>query len=121
MFDFYQNAPPWGDENFKPPNKDDKATVLKTSFVRNARVIHVEEGCAKYRDAEFGGTFALADYQSDNLDGKLWKFVHVQVLWFGRRLKKQCPDVLINLSRARVEIGYTGRVVSNVGRKAVKN
>ena len=120
MFDFYRNAPAWGDEGFTPPNKDIKATVLKTSFVRNARVIHVEEGCAKYRDAEFGGTFALADYQSDNVDRKLWKFIHIQVLWFGQRLKKQCPDVLIDLSRARIEIGFTGRVVSSIGRRIKK-
>jgi len=63
----------------------------------------------------------LADYQSNNLDDKVWKFIHVQVLWFGQRLKKQCPDVLIDLSRARVEIRYTGRLVSNIGRGELKD
>jgi hypothetical protein len=121
MYDFYLNAPPWGSDSFMPPKEAHNATVLKTVVVRNARVIHIEEGCAKYRDAEFGGTFALADYQSDNLDDKLWKFIHVQVLWFGQRLKKQCPDVLVDLSRARVQIGYTGRVVSNIGRRKSKD
>lgn len=121
MFDFYLNAPKWGDDGFEPPHSDSNAKVLKTQPVRHARVIHVEEGGAKYRDAVFGGTFALADYQSDNLDNSLWEFTHVQVLWFGQRLKRQCPALLIDLSKTTIEIDYTGRVVSNIGTRRKKS
>ena len=88
--------------------------------MRNARVIHSGEGGAKYREAVVSGTFALADYQSDNLDKKLWKFVHVQALWYGQKLKKFCPEFHVDLSKVTVEIGYTGRVVSNIGSRKRK-
>ncbi len=120
MHAFYLNAPSWGMDNFEPPRRGPLAIQLKTEPVRNARVIHVKDGGAKYREAVISGTFALADYQSDNLDRKLWKFVHVQVLWYGQKLKKQCPDLHVDLSKTTVEIGYTGRVVSNVGERKKK-
>jgi hypothetical protein len=120
MHDYYLNAPAWGDDGFRPPQEDADAKVIKTAAVRNARVIHVKDGGAKYRGAVVSGTFALADYQSDNLEKKLWKFVHAQVLWHGQKLKKQCPELHIDLSKATVEIGYTGRVVSNIGSRKRK-
>jgi hypothetical protein len=120
MHSYYLNAPLWGDSGIKPPHTDANARVLKTEPVRNARVIHVKEGGVSYRDAVFGGTFALADYQSDNLDKLLGKFVYVQMLWYGQRLKTGCPEVLIDLTKAVVQIGYHGRVVSNVGQRKKK-
>ena len=120
MFDFYLNAPAWGSNEEKLPHSDLKAVVLKTEPVRHARVIHVEEGGAKYRGATISGTFALADYQSDNLGKKMWDFVHVQALWYGHKLKKQCPDFHIDLSKTKVEIDYSGRVVSNIGTRKRK-
>lgn len=121
MFDFYLNASAWGENGFSPPDTDAQARVLKTGLVRNARVIHVKEGGAKYRGAEVGGTFALADYQSDNLDKNPWNFAHVQVLWFGQKLKKHCPEFHIDMSKTTVEIGYKGRVVSNIGSRKRKS
>lgn len=120
MHDFYLLAPAWGEDGFAPPHENANAKPLKTALVKNARVIHVKEGAASYRGAVFGGTFALADYQSDNLGTRLGKFVHLQVLWYGQRLKRQCPEVLIDLSKTTVEIGYNGRVVSNLGTRQRK-
>ena len=120
MHNFYSNAPTWGVEGVEPLHNDSAAKPLKTEPVRNARVIHVAEGGAKYRDAVVSGTFALADYQSDNLDKKMWRFIHVQVLWYGQKLKKQCPELHVDLSKTTVEIGYTGRVVSNIGNRRNK-
>ena len=120
MHAFYLNAPLWGMDDFEPPRTGPFAKALKTELVRNARVIHVKDGGAKYRGTVISGTFALADYQSDNLKKKLWKFVNVQVLWYGQKLKKQCPDFHVDLSKTTVEIGYTGRVVSNVGERKKK-
>ena len=121
MHDFYTNSPAWGDDGFEPPHNDSTAKTVKTEPVRNARVIHIVEGGAKYRDAVVSGTFALADYQSDNLDKKMWKFVHVQVLWYGQKLKKQCPALHVDMSKTTVEIGYNGRVVSNIGKRKKKS
>jgi hypothetical protein len=115
MHNFYANAPSWGNDGFEPPHENASAKPLKTERVSNARVVHVIDNGAKYRGAIFSGTFALADYQKDSLGKKLWDFVHVQVLWHGQRLKKQCPEFHIDLSRCTVETGYTGRVTSNIG------
>ena len=96
------------------PDTDPKARPIDSVKVSNARVIDVTH--AKYRRANFGGTFALAESVTLPLPTEGWHAVEVYCLWYGRRLKTHGALVKIDMSRARVRENATCEVVFDLGR-----
>lgn len=69
----------------------------------------------KYRNADFGGTFVLAEGVASTLPKKGWAVVEVYCLWFGHRLKTRGLNFKVDMSKAKVEEVFTGEVVFNLG------
>ena len=104
--DFYWNAPVW--ESNECPHTCKSAKPIKPKSVKKAKVITIKN--AKYRGAEFNGTFLLGK-QALILDGKN-KSTRVEVLckWFGHRLKTRGLAFTVNLKNTIVNDNYTGEV-----------
>ena len=96
------------------PHTDPKARPIDSFKVSNARVIDAPH--AKYRSANFGGTFALAESVTLPLPKDGWHAVEVYCVWYGRRLKNDGAKLKIDMSKARVRENATCEVVFDLGR-----
>jgi len=116
--DFYFNAPKWDPkaEGFKRkavPNLSVTATATEWANVHEQTVIHIERGM--YRNATINGTFLLARTVKLPL-GELGKRrVQIYCKWFGHSLRSgKGLSVLVELPIAKVEHGYSGKIVTNI-------
>lgn len=111
--DWYLEKPVWMNED-DCPHTCVTAKPVSYESVRNKTVIKVEG--ARYRRATFSGLFVLAEPETIKLVKSGKERVEVFVRWFGHRLKTRGPKILVDLSKAEVIKGYSGKVVSNIAR-----
>jgi len=110
----YFEAAVWDKTNPKsPPGTSKRARTLSSLKVKKKDVILAPH--VRYRSSDFGGTFVLADGVAETLPKKGWAVVEVYCLWFGHRLKTRGLNFKVDMSKARVERGFTGEVVFNIG------
>lgn len=105
----YNTAPIWND----CPNTCVMAKPKHTKQVHNADVIEVKN--ARYRNAEFSGTFLITANTFPNLiEGE--QRVEVDCCWFRCRLKTRGIKILVNNTNdnAVIKRNYSGSVVANL-------
>lgn len=106
---------PAGSPPGRAPRVDARARVVRTRHVENATVIH--STAASHRGAVFQGTIEVADeaelavLETPGSDRR----IQGKLLWFGRAPKTRHPSISID-GEWRVERGYSGPVVAEVGR-----
>ena len=113
VMDWYLAKPIWENKD-DCPNTCISAKPVAHESVRNKTVIKVEG--ARYRRATFSGVFVLAEPETIKLAKSGKERVEVFVRWFGHRLKTRGPKILVDLSKAEVINGYSGKVVSNLAK-----
>ena len=110
---FYNAAKPWNYDIC--PNTCSTAVPRGLEQVKHVSVIEVKG--ARYRMAEFDGTFVLADPEQPDLPKRGIFKVKVYCLWFGHRLPSGLPITLkVDGSTSSIHRGYSGRVTSNLAR-----
>ena len=110
--DFYRDAPAWDDEQC--PSKAPNAKPNNKMQVSKVAVIQAPEGAASYRNANFGGTFILADEGEQLEIGNGIVEVPVFCLWFDHRLHKFAPTFKFDMSKCRTILNFSGEVATNL-------
>lgn len=121
--DFYFGAPKWDPK--KPgflkklvPMTEPTATEVEWADVHDQTVIHIKEGM--YRNATLNGTYLLSKSVKLPLaeEGKRRVFLYCK--WFGHRLiGDKGISALVDLSLADVEERYSGKITTNIAKRAV--
>ena len=121
--DFYFNAPKWdpkaeGFKNKNVPMLSVTATATEWTDVHQQTVIDIERGV--YRNATINGTFLLDKTVKLPLGQFGKKRVKVYCTWYGHRLRTDRGiSVLVELPLVQVKEGYSGEIVTNLGKPPV--
>ena len=121
--DFYFGAPKWDPK--KPsflkklvPDHSVAATDIEWQNVHDQTVIHIRGGM--YRNATLNGTYLLSKSVKLPLaeEGKRRVFLYCR--WFGHRLiGDKGISALVDLSLAQVQERYSGKITTNIAKRAV--
>jgi hypothetical protein len=121
--DFYFGAPKWDPK--KPgflkklvPMTEPTATEVELTDVHDQTVIHIYGGM--YRNATLNGTYLLSKSVKLPLaeEGKRRVFLYCR--WFGHRLiGDKGISALVDLSLAQVQERYSGKITTNIAKRAV--
>lgn len=121
--DFYFGAPKWDPK--KPgflkkivPMTYPTATEIEVVDVYDQTVIHIKGGM--YRNATLNGTYLLSKSVKLPLAEEGKRRVYLYCKWFGHRLiGDKGISALVDLSLAQVQERYSGKVVTNIAKRAV--
>jgi hypothetical protein len=121
--DFYFGAPKWDPK--KPgflkklvPMTEPTATEVELTDVHDQTVIHIKGGM--YRNATLNGTYLLSKSVKLPLADEGKRRVFLYCRWFGHRLiGDKGISALVDLSVSKVQKEYSGKVVTNIAKRAV--
>ena len=95
---------PHVNENAKPDDMEE---------VKGATVVRIENGY--YRGARFSGVFEVAKPRNPFWETTKGQRVFVKAYWFCHKPPTSWPAILLSEPNPKIEYGYTGKVVRNIG------